>query len=71
MGGDKWVETLLVSYKGNDPFNLTEYRNPRQPGKPSKALVSASEPDPQAALEKVLGHSVADFKIVKTPNSRR
>lgn len=62
-GGVNWVGSLIISYIKTDPLYLVEYRRPKQK-KASTAIVSANEPNPKAALEKVIGYSVSYFKIV-------
>lgn len=64
-GGIKWVETLIRLYKETDPYILAEYRTRGQRGKASAALICATEKDPRAALETVVG-TVQEFKVIQT-----
>lgn len=66
-GGVNWVASLIISYIKTDPLYLVEYRRPKQK-RASNAIVSANEPNPQAALEKVIGFSVSYFKITDQIN---
>lgn len=64
-GGIKWVEKLIINYKGNDPLNthLIEYRRKGQRGKPSKAFVFAEKSAIHAVLEGNVGNAT-QFKII-------
>lgn len=63
-GGLKWVVSLIRYYIPNDPLLVAEYRCGKR-GKWSHAIISGSESDPQAALEKVLGKPVLKFRIIE------
>lgn len=66
-GGVNGVETVIRSYKENDPFYVGEYRLAKNQKRWSRGLILASEENPRAALEEVAG-TLFDFRIVETLN---